>query len=115
MWVGLLHPTNALFMIRSVLVLSLLSLCASVCFSQTDTTQRSEPSSRPAVQIPGIDTPLSGPGTLLQSSPNPNAVAVPERKGKKRRLRTTPPSDPRAFGVAVPLEGAKAKKDTLNR
>ncbi|WP_461048734.1 hypothetical protein [Spirosoma arcticum] len=102
-------------MIRPVLIFSLLSLCASVCFGQTDTTQRPQPSSRPAVQIPGIDTPLSGPGTLLQSSPNPNAVAVPQKRGRKGRLRTSPPSDPRAFGVAIPLEGAKTKKDTLNR
>lgn len=101
-------------MIRPVLVLSL-SLWVSVCCGQTDSTRSSQDSPRPAVPIPGVDTPLSGPGTLLQSSPNPNAVAVPEKKGRKRRLKTSPPSDPRAFGVAVPLEGAKAKKDTLNR
>ena len=95
---------------KSVLLFSLFNLCASVCIAQTDSVRRPEPSSRPAVQIPGIDTPLSGPGTLLQSSPNPNAVPLPERKGNKRR-RTSRPTDPRAFGVAVPL--GKARKDTL--
>lgn len=100
-------------MIRPVLVLSL-GLWVSVCCGQTDSTRSSQDSPRPTVPIPGIDTPLSGPGTLLQSSPSPNAVPVPETKGRKRR-RTSPPSDPRAFGVAIPLEGAKAKKDTLKR
>lgn len=101
-------------MIRSTLFFCVLSLSASVCFGQTDSTRTAQdsPSPRPAVQIPGVDTPLSGPGTLLQSSPNPNAVPVPPRNGRKRR-RTNPPSDPRAFGVAVPIGGAK--KDTLNR
>ncbi|MBC3783982.1 hypothetical protein FHK02_390 [Spirosoma sp. LMG 31448] len=99
-------------MIRSVLIASVFSLYASFCLAQSDSTRSSRLSPQPAVQIPGIDTPMSGPGTLLQSSPNPNMEPVPQRKGKKRR-RTSPPSDPRAFGVSIPLEGAK--KDTLNR
>lgn len=102
-------------MIRSILVFPLLGLSSLVCFGQTDTTKTPQPSSHPTVQIPGVDTPMSGPGTLLQSSPNPNTMATPPKRGRKRRLSTSPLSDPRAFGVAVPLEGAKAKKDTLNR
>ena len=111
------NSTNALLMIRSLLIFPLLSLCAQLCFGQTDSTATRSSGASPnaPVPIPGIDTPLSGPGTMLQSSPNPNAVAVPQRKGKKRRLRTSPPSDPRAFGVAIPLDGGKTKKDTLNR
>lgn len=100
-------------MLQSTVVFLLLISSASICFSQTDTSRKAQPSPQPVVQIPGIDTPLSGPGTLLQSSPNPNAVAVPQKRGKKGRLRTSPPSDPRAFGVAVPLGGAK--KDTLKQ
>lgn len=100
-------------MLQSIVVFSLLMLSASVGFSQTDTARKAQPSPNPVIQIPGIDTPLSGPGTLLQSSPNPNAVVVPQKKGKKGRLKTNPPSDPRAFGVAVPLGGAK--KDTLKQ
>ncbi|MDB5243993.1 MAG: hypothetical protein JWP57_4619 [Spirosoma sp.] len=99
-------------MLQSTVVFALLILSASVGLGQTDTARKVQPSPNPVVQIPGIDTPLSGPGTLLQSSPNPNAVAVPQKRGKKGRLKTNPPSDPRAFGVAVPL--GDAKKDTLN-
>jgi hypothetical protein len=103
-------------MIRSLVVFGLLTLGAPVCFGQVDSTRQAEPpSTHPAVQIPGVDTPLSGPGTLLQSSPNPNTMAVPQKRGKNGRRKTSPPSDPRAFGVAVPLESGKAKKDTLNR
>lgn len=98
-------------MIRSIFIASVFSLFAPVCIAQSDSTRSSMPSTQPAVQIPGIDTPLSGPGTLLQSSPNPNMEPVPQRKDKKRR-RTSPPSNPRAFGVSIPLGGAK--KDTLN-
>lgn len=98
-------------MLLSTLGFFLLIMTASVCFGQTDTARKIQPSPNPVVQIPGIDTPLSGPGTLLQSSPNPNSIAVPRKRGKKGRLRTNPPSDPRAFGMAVPLGGAK--KDTL--
>lgn len=99
-------------MIRLILVVSWLTLCAPVCFGQTDSTRSSQDSPRSPASIPGIDTPMSGPGTLLQSSPGPNPVVAPERKGGKRR-RTNAPSNPRAFGVGIPLGGAK--KDTLNR
>ncbi len=98
-----------------MLVFSLFGLLTHVCVAQTDTARATRPSPSPTttVPIPGVDTPLSGPGTLLQSSPNPNAQPVSQPKGRKRRLRTSPPSDPRAFGVAIPLEGAK--KDTLRQ
>ncbi|WP_338874689.1 hypothetical protein WBJ53_03630 [Spirosoma sp. SC4-14] len=97
---------------RPVLLIIFLTLYVSVCRGQIDTTRaRREPSPSAQVPIPGIDTPLSGPGTLLQSSPQPNAVVTPQNSRKKRKLKTMPPSDPRAFGVAIPIESTK--KDTI--
>ncbi|GAB3976634.1 hypothetical protein GCM10028806_36600 [Spirosoma terrae] len=99
---------------RPLLLSFVFSACASVCFGQADTSKIvREPARSPSAQvpIPGIDAPLSGPGTLMQSSPQPNAVATPQKVGKKGKVTTNPPSDPRAFGVAVPV--GKAKKDTL--
>ena len=97
---------------RSILFFLSMSLCGSVCFGQVDSTQRPQPRPSPQtrVPIPGIDTPMSGPGTLLQSSPNPHAAAR-GRKGRKGKFKTNPPTDPRAFGIAVPLE--QPKKDSL--
>ncbi|QHV97174.1 hypothetical protein [Spirosoma endbachense] len=97
---------------RSVLFFLSISLCGSICFGQIDSTKTPrEPSTTTRVPIPGVDTPLSGPGTMLQSTPDPNAVVAPPNNGKKRKGKTVPPSDPRAFGVGVPI--GKAKKDSL--
>lgn len=98
---------------RVLLCTLFLALCSVVGFGQTDTSRRSapEPSSRPQVIIPGVDAPMSGPGTLLQSSPNPNTLPAAQPGDKKRK--TAPPTDQKAFGVGIPL--GKAKKDTLRR
>lgn len=93
---------------RPVFFSLVISLYASVCFGQSDSTKRTQEPAKTQVLIPGIDSPTSSPGALMQSSPRPNEVATPP--GKKG-AKTTPPSDPRAFGVAVPL--GKAKKDTV--
>jgi hypothetical protein len=96
------------------LFFSLVLLSATVtCYGQIDSVTRvkgeSPRTAQQPVMIPGIDSPTSAPGTLLQSPPNPNAAA-PAKDDKKRR-RTSPPSDPRSFGVSVPL--GKPKRDTL--
>ena len=84
-------------------------LCALASFGQkNDSTNIDHRSTHPNVMIPGVDSPISAPGTLMQSSPNPNQLP-PSTDNKKRK--TTPPTDPRAFGVAVPLE--KTKRDSL--
>ncbi len=102
-------------MMRPVLLLFALSLCTSVCVGQTDTTRNttgvSERSSQAQVPIPGVDAPLSAPGTLMQSTPDPNRLNAQPNRRRNRRNRTTPPTDPRAFGVGVPL--GKAKRDSL--
>jgi len=92
------------------LIVFTLFICMSTltCFGQNDSTKIDHRSTHPSVMIPGIDSPMSGPGTLMQSSPNPNQL--PEAT-KQTKGRTTPPSDPRAFGVGIPL--GKAKKDSL--
>lgn len=97
---------------RFLLITLLLSAGTSAGFAQLDTARRAPtaPSTAP-VPIPGVDSPISGPGTLLQSTPNPNAQ--PQRKQGRRNRRTSPPSDPRAFGVAVPLP--ESRKDTLRQ
>lgn len=97
---------------RSIPFCFLLIGLSSVCFAQVDTAgfDRSRAAQAPQreVLIPGINSPTSSPGTLLQSSPDPNTLPADQR-GKRR---TTPPTDPRAFGVGIPLE-KRVKKDTL--
>lgn len=97
---------------RSLLFCFLFTGLSSLCFAQVDTAgfDRSRAAQAPQreVLIPGINSPTSSPGTLMQSSPDPNAVPADQR-GKRK---TVPPSDPRAFGVGIPLE-KRAKKDTL--
>lgn len=86
---------------------------SSVCVAQVDTAGFDRSRSRKAPQrevlIPGINSPVSSPGTLMQSSPDPNVLSADQQKDRK----TSPPSDPRAFGVAIPL--GKTKKDTLRK
>ncbi|QJW90357.1 hypothetical protein HNV11_13715 [Spirosoma taeanense] len=96
---------------RPILFSLFLCLSGSVCFAQIDSarTVRSGQTPNPPVLTPGINSPISAPGTLMQSSPRPNAL--PQGTLGKGDVKTTPPSDPRAFGVAIPL--GKAKKDTL--
>lgn len=102
---------------RPILSFIAFSLYASVCVGQTTDTSRvntsgtSEKSPQSQVLIPGVDSPVSSPGTLMQSSPNPNTIDTPQPRRRNRRNKTTPPSDPRAFGVSVPL--GKAKRDSL--
>lgn len=95
------------------LFFSLFLLSAATCYGQIDSITRTKGESprtaQQPVMIPGIDSPVSAPGTLMQAPANPNAAA-PMKDDKKRR-RTSAPSDPRSFGVAVPL--GKPKRDTL--
>jgi hypothetical protein len=95
---------------RSILLLAA-CLYTSACFGQIDSTKRTQGPAQTQVLIPGIDSPISSPGTLMQSSPRPNAMPEGQTTTRKGKVRTTPPSDPRAFGVAVPV--GKSKKDTL--
>lgn len=98
---------------RYILFSFLLLGVSSVGFAQRDTTGFKRSRARKAPQrevlIPGINSPTSSPGTLMQSSPDPNVLPADQRDRK-----TSPPSDPRAFGVAIPLE-KRAKKDTLRK
>lgn len=97
---------------RYILLSCLLFSISSVCVAQRDTTgfkrSRAEKAPQREVMIPGVNSPTSSPGTLLQSSPDPNVLPA-DQQGRK----TSPPSDPRAFGVAIPL--GKSKKDTLRK
>jgi hypothetical protein len=103
----LLNETK--FVMRPVLLTFFGCLFALASFGQkTDSTNTDHRSTHPNVMIPGVDSPISAPGTLMQSSPNPNQL--PPTSDNKRR-KTTPPTDPRAFGVAVPL--GKTKRDSL--
>ncbi|RIV27093.1 hypothetical protein DYU11_01895 [Fibrisoma montanum] len=94
-----------------VLILFISGSTLSAGFGQIDTVKANRPvrSAQTHTPIPGVDAPLSAPGTLLQSPPNPNEAATIQQQQGKRR--TAPPSDPRAFGVSVPL--GKPKRDTL--
>lgn len=97
---------------RPVLFILCLVSCGSVCCAQIDSSRTvNPPLTTTHVPIPGVDTPLSGPGTMLQSPPQPNAVVLPEKGRKNRSRKTVPPSDPRAFGVAVPI--GQTKKDSI--
>ena len=86
------------------------SLSGSICLAQSDSSKVvQQPQKAPVekqVAIPGIDTPISGCGMTAQTPMNP----VPPAQNNKKR-KTLPPSDPRSFGVSVPV--GKAKKDTL--
>ena len=94
---------------RLVIACLALSLVGSVCYGQAADTSKTttQPPTQREVFVPGVDTPVSGPGLTAQVPINEPPV-VP--KGKKQR-KTQPPSDPRSFGVSVPLE--KTKRDTL--
>lgn len=96
---------------RGILFSFLLLGVASVCVAQVDTAGFDRSRARKAPQrevlIPGINSPTSSPGTLMQSSPDPNVLPADQQT----KRRTSPPSDPRAFGVSIPL--GKSKKDTL--
>jgi hypothetical protein len=97
---------------RTLLFFLAISLYTSISFAQSDSTkavQQTPVQQSPApkqVAIPGVDTPLSGGGMTAQT---PNNPIPPVQDNKKRK--TLPPSDPRAFGVSVPV--GKAKRDTL--
>ncbi|MCX6214375.1 hypothetical protein [Spirosoma sp.] len=97
---------------RTFLFLLAVSLSGSACFAQSDSLKKVEQTpvqqspSPKQVAIPGVDTPLSGGGMTAQT---PNNPIPPVQDNKKRK--TLPPSDPRAFGVSVPI--GKTKKDTL--
>ncbi len=97
---------------RCLLFSFLLVGVSSVCVAQVDTAGFDRSRARKAPQrevlIPGINSPTSSPGTLMQSSPDPNVLPADQRKTR----RTSPPSDPRAFGISIPLE-KRVKKDTL--
>ena len=95
---------------RTLVFLLAAGLSGSVCMAQSDTAKvvrqtQQEPVER-QVAIPGVDTPISGGGMTAQTPVNP----MPPMQNNNKR-KTLPPSDPRAFGVSVPV--GKAKKDTL--
>ncbi len=89
-----------------VLFLSL-SLYGSVAFAQIDSSKTTRMPVQRKVFIPGVDTPISGGGMTAQTPVNQTMPAQDDNKKRK----TQPPSDPRAFGVSIPL--GKTKQDTL--
>ncbi|AUD01168.1 hypothetical protein [Spirosoma pollinicola] len=97
---------------RTLLFFLAISLYGSVSFAQSDSSKavQETPVQQSPVQrqvaIPGVDTPISGGGMTAQT---PNNPMPPVQDNKKRK--TMPPSDPRAFGVSVPV--GKTKRDTL--
>ncbi len=91
---------------RPALICLAFSLYGSVCFAQSDSSKTTQQPVQKQVAIPGVDTPVSGGGMTAQVPANP----VPAAQDNKKR-KTLPPSDPRAFGVSVPI--GKAKKDSL--
>ncbi|MBN8822247.1 MULTISPECIES: hypothetical protein [unclassified Spirosoma] len=94
---------------RTVLICSTLCLAGSLCFAQADSSKVIQQPADRQVAIPGVDTPVSGPGLTAQVPLN---TPPPPQNGRKKR-RTQPPSDPRAFGVGIPIEKDKSRKDTL--
>lgn len=94
---------------RTFLFFLIASLYTVVGYAQADSASKPRTPTKTQVLIPGVDSPISAPGTLMQSSPQPNAVP-PDARDKRK---TNPPADPRAFGVGIPI--GKAKKDTLNQ
>jgi hypothetical protein len=97
---------------RTVMLFIFAGLYTLTCHGQNDSTRKTEGPTPSQVIIPGVDAPVSAPGTLMQSSTQSNAVATPAQSDRKRRrVRTAPPSDPRAFGVAIPI--GEPKKDTI--
>lgn len=92
---------------RFIVIFIAASLYGSVVFAQRDSSKTTKMPVRRDVSIPGVDTPISGGGMTAQM---PVVTPQPAPNTDKKR-RTQPPSNPRAFGVSIPLE--KAKKDTL--
>ncbi len=94
---------------RFIVVFISVSLYGSIAFAQIDSSKTTKMPVVRDVAIPGIDTPISGGGVTAQMPVNPTMPAQNDNKKRK----TQPPSNPRAFGVSIPLEKEKAKKDTL--
>jgi hypothetical protein len=95
---------------RLVIIFFALSVYGSLCFGQADSSKTTQQPVQKQVFVPGVDTPVSGPGLTAQTPANP--VVTPQSGDKKQR-KTQPPSDPRSFGVALPI--GKSKKDTLRQ
>ena len=95
---------------RVILFFIFTSLYGSIAFAQSDSSKTTKAPVQRDVAIPGIDTPISGGGLTAQM---PENTPLPARNDNKKR-KTQPPTNPRAFGVSIPLEKDKAKKDTLN-
>ena len=92
---------------RPVLIFLAMSLSGSLCFAQRDSSKTTKAPVQREVFIPGVNTPISGGGMTAQM-PVSTPQATPDDRKKRK---TQPPSDPRSFGISVPLE--KTKKDTL--
>ncbi len=99
---------------RAVLISVWLASATIVCYGQRDTARPAPPPANPPIMTPGIDSPISAPGTMLQSSmqTQPERPLRRKRKGK-RGMQVEPLSDPRGFGVAIPI--GTAKKDSLRK
>ncbi len=88
------------------LLLACIAIClsGSLSFGQADSTKTTQQPVEKQVAIPGIDTPTSGGGLTAQEPTNIMPVSTPQNTDKKRKRKNQPPSDPRAFGVSVPIE-----------
>ena len=94
---------------RLVLVCFAICLSSSLSFGQADSTKTTQQPVEKQVAIPGVDTPTSGGGLTAQEPATLAPVTTPQNidGDKKRKRKTQPPSDPRAFGVSVPIEPGK--------
>ncbi|GAB4027210.1 hypothetical protein [Spirosoma koreense] len=96
---------------RLIIICFALSLSGSICYGQSDSTKTVKQPVEKQVAIPGVDTPVSGGGMTAQEPLNGDTA--PLTNPKKRKGKTQPPSDPRSFGVSIPV--GKTKKDTLRQ
>lgn len=84
-----------------------ISLFGSASFAQSDSSKTLQAPVERRILIPGVNTPVSGPGMTAQVPVNP----APELKPGEKEPKILPPSDPRSFGISIPF--GKTKKDTL--
>ncbi|OIN56221.1 hypothetical protein [Arsenicibacter rosenii] len=99
---------------RAVVISIWLASASFICYGQRDTARPAPAPANPPIMTPGIDSPISAPGTMLQSSTRTQPERPVRRKRKgKRGIRIEPLSDPRGFGVAIPI--GTAKKDSLRK
>ncbi|WP_128547350.1 hypothetical protein [Larkinella soli] len=89
---------------RAVLLLLAGCLSAGVGFAQDSI--RKAPTTIAPVVTPSNSAPLTSPA----ADPTIQTGKGNQSGGRKRRVRTVPPSDPNAFGVGVTIEKADSTR-----